>query len=73
MKSRKNWSPHFWSEFQVARSDSERIFAHFFVNYFVQLSNWPGKGEKSFKKWALNVTSAIIIYNECKLRNARVC
>jgi len=72
MKLRKFWSPHFWKQFQIARSDSERAFAHFFVNKFSKLANWKGKGPKSYQKWALNVTCAIIIYNDLKLRNAKL-
>ena len=73
MGVRKQYSPHFWRELQLARGDSERIFSHFFVNKFKQLSNWSGKGPKSFRDWALNVTCGIIVYNELKLRNAKPC
>ena len=72
-KRRHQWPLLFWKEMSKARCDSERIFSHFFVNKFKQLGNWPGKGKKSFKKWALNVTCAIIVYNEVKLRNVQVC
>lgn len=70
---REKWSPQFWHELTQARADSERVFAHFFVNKFKQLANWPGKGKKAFKDWALNVTCGIIVYNELKFRHAKLC
>ena len=70
-KKRNQWSPEFWKELQLARADAERVFAHFFVNKFPQLANWHGKGKNAFTDWALNVTCAIIMFNELKLRYAK--
>lgn len=72
-KRKKQWPREFWWKLQSARGDSERVFAHFFVNKYKQLSNWHGKGSNAFKKWALNMTCAIIIYNHLKLHNVKVC
>ena len=69
-KRRRHYSKDFWKMFNAARADSERVFAHFFYNKFIQLSHWPGKGDKSFTDWAMNVTCCIILYNALKLRNS---
>jgi len=71
-KRRKLWPKSFWNNMNGARSDSERVFAHFFVNKFKQLANWHGKGPNAFRNWALNVTCGVIIYNELKLKNVKV-
>ena len=60
---RKMFSKSFWKEFNKARSDSERVFAHFFSNKFPLLSNWKGKKHNTFEDWAMNVTCCIILYN----------
>ena len=73
MSGREKYSPQFWEQLKIARSDSERVFAQFFFNKFYQLANWKGKGVNSFKDWALNVTCCIIIYNELKIRNVKLC
>ena len=71
--SKNIYPDSFWKIFNVARSDSERVFAHFFANKFCQLGNWNGKGNKTFDDWALNVTCCIIVYNILKLKNVKVC
>ena len=68
---RKTYSKNFWKMFNGARSDSERVFAHFFYNKFTQLSHWPGKGKHAFIDWAINVTCCIILYNKLKLKNVK--
>ena len=72
-KRKKLYSHDFWFNLQTARSDSERVFAQFFVNKYKQLAYWPGKGPNAFRNWAMNVTCGIIVYNEFKLLHARVC
>ena len=62
-KHKKLYSKSFWLKFNKARGDSEYAFAHFFVNKFKILSNWPGKSADTFDDWALNVTCSIIVYN----------
>ena len=63
---RRMFSKTFWKEFNTARSDSERVFAHFFSNKFPLLNNWKGKKDNTFDDWALNVTCCIILYNYLK-------
>lgn len=71
MSARDEYSPQFWQKFNIARGDSERVFAHFFYNKFSQLGDWRGIGKRSFDDWALNVTCCIILYNIMKLRHAK--
>ena len=69
--NQKDWhSNEFWKMFNVARDDSEKVFAHFFYKKFTQLSKWPREGSNSFIDWAKNVTCCITLYNYAKLRNA---
>ena len=66
MKERKEYSKKYWHQFNVARADVERVFAHFFHNKFTQLSKWPGKSQKTFIKFSANVICCVILYNLVK-------
>ena len=65
-RRRKQFSKTFWKQLNTARSESERVFAHFFANKFPLLGHWKGKAEDTFEDWALNVTCCIILYNWLK-------
>ena len=60
---RKKFSKKYWYNFNVARSQVERLFAHVFSNQFTQLSRWPGKSRETFIEFCSNVICAIIVYN----------
>ena len=66
-KGRSKLSKDYWYKMNVARSDVERIFAHFFHNKFAQLGRWPGKSKTTFLDFSANVTCCIILYNMVKL------
>ena len=66
MKGRNAFSDQFWHRLSVARSESERIFSHFFWNKFKQLCNWSGKSKNTFIEFGANLTCCVILYNSVK-------
>jgi len=67
MKGRKAFSDEFWHKMSVARSESERIFSHFFWNKFKQLRTWSGKSKDTFIEFGANLTCCVILYNSVKI------
>ena len=67
MKERKAYSREYWYNFNVARSDVERIFGDFFHNKFKQLGKWTGKSVTTFTEFSANVICCIIFYNSVKM------
>ena len=67
MKERKAYSREYWYNFNVARSDVERIFGDFFHNKFQQLGKWKGKSTTTFTEFSANVICCIIFYNSMKM------
>ena len=67
MKERKCYSKKYWYEFNVARSDVERVFGDFFHNKFTQLGKWKGKSATTFTEFSANVICCIIFYNSVKM------
>ena len=63
---RKKFSKQYWYNFNSARSQVERVFAHMFSNKFTQLSRWPGKSRDTFLEFCSNVICSIILYNVLK-------
>ena len=68
MKERKRFAGSYWHEMNLARSEVERVFAHFFTNKFTQLSKWQGKSKQTFIEFSANVICCIILFNTIKLR-----
>ena len=67
MKERKKFSDSYWHEMNLARSEVERVFAHFFSNKFTQLSKWQGKSKGTFVEFSANVICCVILFNVIKL------
>ena len=67
MKERKAYSKNYWYNFNVARSDVERIFGDFFYNKFKQLGKWTGKSLTTFTEFSANVICCIILYISIKM------
>ena len=67
MKGRDSFSDDFWYKMSIARSESERIFSHFFWNKFKQLRSWSGKSKDTFIEFGANLTCCVILYNSIKI------
>ena len=65
-KLRKKFSAQYWRNFNAARSQVERVFAHVFSNKFTQLGHWNGKSRSTFIEFCANVICSIIMYNALK-------
>ena len=68
MKGRNAFPDEFWYDMSIARSESERIFSHFFWNKFRQLRDWPGISKNTFIEFGANLTCCVIMYNAIKIQ-----